>query len=149
MTGNLEQTNLGELILSKPGKSITEASVEDHIAASKSRFNRSHYKVDDWNIVPNTHPAAQARDRRPEFSTDDWNTLHHKSIGAVKKYNVPSGYHVMFSRNMNQGYVTHVDHKTKTMNIVTVLPPGKHRPAKEGDGHVIFESISQNTIELD
>lgn len=138
-----------KIMLGKQGLKITEATAEDHFKASKSRFNRSHYSTGGWTVVPNTHPAAQAADRRPEFSTDDWNKLHDKSVAAIHKHGVPSGYHVMFSRHMDQGYVTHVDHESKKLNIVTVLPRGKYRPTKEGDGRVIFESISEKFVEVD
>lgn len=103
---------------------------EEQEYAKDSSFNFV-FKTEGFLFDPSYHASAQAKDRRPEFKKDDWKKLHRNVKFAMKKAKVKEGYHLFYSKSLEQGYVSYVK-RGRTIKIITVLPKYKHNP-KGGD----------------
>ena len=115
---------------------------EEHAYSIESKLRPTYRGKDGWKFNSSIHAAAQARDRHPEKTENEYHDLHAKVLNAIKNDHTKSnGDHLFFSKSHEMGYVARVNHKKRSVDIVTVLPKNKSF-AKEGTKKVVTESTS-------
>lgn len=115
---------------------------EEHQYSIESKLRPVYRAKDGWKFNSSIHAAAQARDRHPEKPEHEYHDLHNKVLHTIKNdKDKTSGDHLFFSKSHEMGYVARVNHKRRTVDIVTVLPKNKSF-AKEGTRKVVTESHS-------
>lgn len=121
-------------------KAERSKSEEMEIAKMSPIYRNTQYQ--GWKITVAVHAGAQAYDRRPEFEFDEWKDLHRKAINALPKN--ARGDFLVFSKSMDQGYIFGANARSKTINIITVLPKSAKFP-KPGTELLTVESLENLT----
>lgn len=121
-------------------KNARSKSEEMEVAKMSPIYQNTQYQ--GWKITVAVHAGAQAYDRRPEFEFDEWKDLHRKAINALPKN--AKGDFLVFSKSMDQGYIFGANARSKTLNIITVLPKGAKFP-KPGTELLTVESLEKLT----
>lgn len=112
---------------------------EQQLASKSSMNKKTSYR--GWNIEPSTHASARAHQRRPEFSFDEWKSIHRNAVHHMEKNKPKEGYHMIFSKSKQQGYIAHVSPRKKKITVVTTLPKNKNHPGREGTGSMFVEDF--------
>ena len=155
--------NHTKVMIGYTGNNIEEATVYDKRFEKQngkdSALSPERFMKGEWNFKPKIHVPSQAKERRPEWTSDDWHTLHDKVHGVLTDYKkqyvpqgqlpakVKNGEVLFYSRKQKQGYFTNIDHQTKEVRMITVLPPGKSRVTKPDDQRIVLDhvEIPENT----
>lgn len=124
-------------------RSSTRSKADEYDNAKKSALKKTQYR--GWTIHPSLHAASQAHDRRRDYTEDHWKSIHRKAVEHYDAGEKKHGYHVVYSKSKEQGYVMHADPKKKIMHVVTVLPKGKYH-AKEGTHQLHVESVDLEIV---
>ena len=145
-----------KLMIGTRGKHITEATLytkaEEIERGKQSALSPDHFKKGVWTFKPQIHTPSQALERRPEFTSDHWHQLHdkvHAVLGDHTKQvtdqkfpsKVKNGETVFYSRKQQQGYIGNVNHDTKELRIVTVLPKNQSKAVKPSDQRIVLDSV--------
>lgn len=74
------------------------------------------------------HARNQAEDRHPEYTSNQWKDFHSKveaHLNTLNRNEKKGGPHLFYSKSHDVGYVASVDHKKRSVHVITVLPKGK------------------------
>lgn len=128
---------------------IGKRSKEEELQLQKQSPIFKNTKIDGWEIEVSIHQQSQALDRRPEFSFEKWKELHTKSIQQLIDYSkLQTGYFLIFSKSLNQGYVISSNNPRKRFRIVTVLPKGKKQEKDDTELLIVENTNGLETINM-
>lgn len=94
-------------------------------------------------FIAANHTRARANLRHPDMKAEDWKDLHKRvenHLNSIPKSEKKNGEHLFYSKSKNIGYVAHVNHDSKTVHIMTVLPKNKSNP-KPGTEKTLVETF--------
>lgn len=120
------------------GRPKSSRSKDEELELAKMSPIYQNTQYQGWKITVAVHAGAQAYDRRPDFEFDKWKELHRRAINALPKN--ARGDFLVFSKSMEQGYIFGANARSKTINIITVLPKGAKFP-KPGTELILVESL--------